>query len=195
VRTDWFSRLEQALNRRQTRDCGVPGLLPAAVLVPLLDRPDEPASVEVLLTVRSSDLENHPGQIAFPGGRVDPGETTLEAALRETVEEVGISVPGGDVLGKLCCRPSPAGYCAEPFVARLPWPQPLQLLEREVESVFTVPLNELLGITPDARQVEAETGSITLHSYRWQEWNIWGLTGNVLHELLEVIRADVGKAP
>jgi 8-oxo-dGTP pyrophosphatase MutT (NUDIX family) len=192
VRSEWFGLLAQALGSRRTTGCGSPGLLPAAVLVPLLDGPD---GVRVLLTVRSADLAHHPGQIAFPGGRVDAGENTLEAALRETREEIGVSVGEDSILGRLCCRPSPAGYCAEPFVANLRWPQPLELLASEVSSTFTVPLNELLELSPERQVVQAGQDSITLHAYRWQEWNIWGLTGNVLHELLEVIRTDVGGAP
>lgn len=192
MRTDWFTRLQQALTARTTHDCGFPDLLPAAVLVPLLDAAD---GVGVLLTVRSSDLAHHPGQIAFPGGRLDAGETTLQTALRETDEEVGLDVPASAILGRLDCRPSPAGYCAEPFVARLAWPQPLTLLASEVAETFIVPLNDLLELAPTQRVVNSHGREVTLHAYRWQERNIWGLTGNVLHELLQVIRADVGSVP
>lgn len=192
MRSEWFERLERALAEHEKRACSFPELLPAAVLVPLLDGPD---GVEVLLTIRSSDLEHHPGQIAFPGGRVDAGETTLQAALRETQEEVGLHVAESALLGALCCHPSPAGYCAEPFVARLPWPQPLTLLPREVADTFTVPLNHLLALEPTARAASHGGLVATLHAYQWQQYSIWGLTGNVLHELLEVIRGSVGSAP
>lgn len=192
MRIDWFERLQLALSRRVTTDCGLPDLLPAAVLVPLLD---DAVGVGVLLTIRSSNLSHHPGQIAFPGGRLDPGETTLQTALRETDEEIGLLVPPQAILGRLCCRPSPAGYCAEPFVARLAWPQPLKLLPSEVTEAFIVPLNELLELTPTSGVVTSHGHDVTLHAYHWQERNIWGLTGNVLHELLEIIRTDVGSAP
>lgn len=192
MRSDWFKQLERALSEHEKRSCGFPELRPAAILVPLLDGPD---GVEVLLTVRSNDLENHPGQIAFPGGRVDAGETTVQAALRETQEEVGLDVTETALLGRLCCHPSPAGYCAEPFVARLPWPQPLTLLASEVASTFTVPLNHLLALEPTAREASHRGLVATLHAYQWKQHSIWGLTGNVLHELLEVIRGSVGNAP
>jgi 8-oxo-dGTP pyrophosphatase MutT (NUDIX family) len=192
MRADWFDRLQQALAAHVLPDCSFPDLLPAAVLVPLLDAPE---GIGVLLTVRSSDLAHHPGQIAFPGGRLDPGETTLQTALRETEEEVGLDVSPHAILGRLSCRPSPAGYCAEPFVARLPWPQPLTLLASEVAETFIVPLNELLALNPTEQVVTSQGREIRLHAYPWQGRNIWGLTGNVLHELLEIIRANVGSVP
>lgn len=180
-----WQRLRQHLSERTTMDCGMTVSGEAGVLVPVLLGPAEP---ELLFTVRSSRLRRHPGQIAFPGGHVEPGETLQEAALRETHEEVGITVEPDNVLGRLDSQPSPTGTCATPFVALVDWPQELKLQDLEVDSTFTVPLNELLKVKPESRLVHQPTFSRRLFSYEWQGRHIWGLTGNVLHEFLTVLR-------
>lgn len=181
---DWDG-LRELLATRETEDCGLfPGPR-AAILVPVLLAPGGP---ELLFTVRSRNLRSHPGQIAFPGGHVDPGETLVEAALRETFEEVGLRVRPADVLGQLDSHPSPAGSCASPFVATVDWPQPLTLSDQEVDSAFTVPLHELQQATPESRLVHHNGFSRLLYTYTWQDRQIWGLTGNVLHQLLTLLR-------
>lgn len=162
----------------------IPGFSPAAVLVPLIEKPD---GLEVLLTVRSESMRTHPGQIAFPGGRTDPGETPEQTALRETAEEVGLHVPTTNVLGRLGQHPSPAGFVATPVVAFVDWPQPLTLEEREVQEAFTVPLNELAQLTPTSRVYTDGRYTRRLYSYTWQGRVIWGFTGNVIHELISLI--------
>lgn len=181
---DW-DRLRTVLAERQTEECSGQTGARAGVLVPVLEAATGP---ELLFTVRSRNLRNHPGQIAFPGGHVDPGETLLEAALRETDEEVGLQVDPGNVLGQLDSHPSPSGSCATPFVATISWPRPLTLSEDEVESTFTVPLADLLQMTPTSQLVHHKGWNRLLHSYDWQGMQIWGLTGNVLHQLLGFIR-------
>ncbi len=181
---DW-QRLRELLAERQTEDCPGDSKARAGILVPVLESETGP---ELLFTVRSSNLRRHPGQIAFPGGHVDPGETLLQAALRETMEEVGLHVAERNVLGRLDSHPSPSGSCATPFVATVSWPSELTLSEDEVESTFTVPLAELLQITPSSQLVHHQGWNRLLHSYDWQGMQIWGLTGNVLHQLLGLIR-------
>src|SRR5690606_11539789 len=113
----------RALADHTPRDLDVPGFRRAAVLVPLVE---EPSGLSLLLTVRAPNLRSHAGQVALPGGRLEPGEDDVAAALREAAEEVGIAVPREEVIGELSDHPSPAGYVARPVVARVPWPQPLR---------------------------------------------------------------------
>lgn len=166
------------------RPLTIDGFRRAGVLVPLLDGPN---GLELLFTVRSSELKSHAGEVAFPGGGLEPGESHLEAALRETLEEVGLSVTEAQVIGRLSDHPSPAGYVATPFVASVPWPQELDLDPREVESVFTVPLRELASITPTTRPANLSRYRRLLYSYPWGDYLIWGFTGNLVRELLEII--------
>jgi 8-oxo-dGTP pyrophosphatase MutT (NUDIX family) len=166
-----------------------PGFRRAAVLVPLLHAPD---GLHLLFTVRSSSLSNHAGQIAFPGGRLDAGETPAQAALRETFEETGLRAAEGAILGPLYDQPSPARYLVTPLVAVLAWPQPLRPNPLEVADVFTVPLRDLLALSPrqEARQLEGQRRVLNYYTHRGPggERLIWGLTGNVLADFLEVVR-------
>ncbi|MEM7408586.1 MAG: CoA pyrophosphatase [Pseudomonadota bacterium] len=98
----------------------------------------------LLLTRRSSRLKDHPGQWALPGGRVDPGESTVEAALRELDEEVGMTLDEGAVLGRLDDYVTRSGFCITPVVVWIgsdltPVPNPA-----EVDSVHRIPVNEFL---------------------------------------------------
>lgn len=176
--------LRRRLAAAEPRALEIAGFRRASVLVPLLYGP---GGVELLFTVRAARLKSHAGEIAFPGGRLDPGETHVEAALRETEEEVGLVVSEEQVLGRLSDHPSPAGYVATPFVAQLPWPQELKLSPAEVDAVFTVPLSELAAIEPKTRVAELQRYRRLLYSYPWGEYLIWGFTGNVVRDLLEAI--------
>lgn len=184
---DW-QQLGTTLKGMKLEPCGERITAHAGILVPILETVTGP---ELLFTVRARHLRRHPGQIAFPGGHVEPGETLLEAALRETEEEVGVTVAQENVLGRLSSHPSPTGSCATPFVATMAWPQPLTLSEDEVESTFTVPVSDLLQMAPSSQLVHHLGESRLLHSYDWEDMQIWGLTGNVLHELLGAIRQSL----
>lgn len=167
----------------------IPGFRRAAVLVPVLETATGP---ELLFIVRAASLANHAGQIAFPGGSADDGETLEAAALRETEEEVGLRVPPEDVLGTLSDHPSPAGYVATPVVARVAWPQPLRLSPMEVAEAFTVPLAELAGITPHSEVRQLRNYRRRIFAYQWRDRHIWGFTGNVVKNLLNVVEGLPG---
>jgi len=194
--------VKRALARVRPNALQIPGFRNAAVLVPLLDggRPGDDllgsarshagrqeTGLQLLLTVRSATLRSHAGQIALPGGRLEPGESFVEAALRETAEEVGIEVDPSDVIGELSDHPSPAGFVARPIVARVAWPQAVKLDPGEVAEVFTVPLDALRAVEPTSRLVEVEQFRRRIYSYEWAGRDIWGFTGNVIRNLFDVI--------
>jgi len=157
------------------------GFKPAAVLVPLT------GSGELLLTVRTPNLPSHAGQISFPGGRLEPGESPEAAALREAWEEVRLD-PGGVVtLGRLPAVLSPYGYHVTPVLAWLREKPALTANPSEVSEIFWAPLVELA--TADAWSEWREHGGLRrrVWHYPWRGRDVWGLTANVLHGLLERI--------
>ena len=180
------SKLRTNLKHAERETVAIDGFRQAAVLVPLLRGPD---GFELLFTVRSATLSNHAGQISFPGGRSDPGETAAQTARRETLEEVGLRVGEDALLGELSELPSPARYVVTPIVGVVNWPQPLTLNPAEVEEAFTVPLAELRTLAPRTEIRYLEGTPRTLYYYPWRERLIWGMTGNVLKNFLDVLEA------
>jgi 8-oxo-dGTP pyrophosphatase MutT (NUDIX family) len=155
---------------------------PAAVLVPIIDHPD---GLTVLLTERASDLRHHPGQIAFPGGRLEPGDRDAVAtALRETEEEIGLERRHIEVIGYLPPHLVITGYRVTPVVAIVAPGVPLVLDPVEVASVFEVPLRHILDPANHRPRPRAiDDGQVTLYDIPYGPRNIWGATAGMLMTL------------
>jgi 8-oxo-dGTP pyrophosphatase MutT (NUDIX family) len=161
-------------------------LLPASVLVPLVDRPE---GLSVLLTRRTSHLSAHAGQISFPGGRVDPGDSdAVAAALRETREEVGLTPDLIEILGRLDTYHVRTGFEVTPVVGLLRPPFTLTLDSFEVAEAFEVPLGFILDPANHQRQSRTENGQ---ERYFWAmpygDHFIWGATAGMLLNLYEIL--------
>ncbi len=147
---------------------------------------DGATGAEVLLTRRSWDLRNHKGEISFPGGRIDPGETPGEAARREAWEEVGLDPAQVELIGELAHLNTVVSRSyIVPLVARLPTVMPLHPASPEVERVLWLPLAEL--VTPETYRTErwgrAPTDRL-LHFFELDDETIWGATAHILVDLL-----------
>ena len=105
---------------------------------------NEAGHAVMLLTKRSRGLNNHAGQYALPGGRIDAGETEQEAALREMREEIGLTLPPDAMLGRLDDYPTRSGYLIAPWVAWAEAHHPMQANPDEVAAIFRVPLTDLV---------------------------------------------------
>lgn len=186
--TDWPARLAAALARAggPTSDHDLnPGLAPApgslrpaAVLVAI-------EGGQLILTKRSSRLSHHPGQIAFPGGRVDPGDASaVAAALREAEEEIGLPPAAVEVLGTLPPHTTVTGFSVTPVVGRLraaytPRPEP-----GEVDEVFNVPLAHVLDPGKYAVQWRLWRGTRRFYdTVPYGPYYIWGATARILAAL------------
>jgi 8-oxo-dGTP pyrophosphatase MutT (NUDIX family) len=161
-------------------------LVPAAVLVPVVDRP---GGLTVLLTQRSRHLQAHAGQISFPGGRLEPGDAdAVAAALRETEEEIGLARDRVEVVGRLDTYLTRTGFEVVPVVGLVAPPFALRLDEFEVEDAFEVPLGFVLDPARRARHARVFQG-VERHFWAmpWGERFIWGATAGMLVNLAEAL--------
>lgn len=160
----------------------------AAVLVPIFERDDEPHIVYIR---RSDRVESHRGQVAFPGGRVDPGDATLlDAALREALEEVGIPPPSVEVIGALPTMSTlTSGIIVSPFVGSIPAATAMTPSPDEVAEIFDVPLRALRD--PRHRgefEWRRDNGSASrFPAILYGGQTIWGLTLRITLNLLEIL--------
>ncbi|MSU89535.1 CoA pyrophosphatase [Rhodobacteraceae bacterium 2CG4] len=163
-------------------------LKPAAVLIALVERDDGP---HVLLTRRSRRLKAHPGQIAFPGGRVDAGDaSSWHAALREAQEEIGLEPALVAPLGAMPRHETVTGFDVEPHVGRVAPGFSVRAAEAEVAEVFEVPLAFLLD--PVNYQVHERDWNGRRRRYYavpWGPYYIWGATARILKALSDRVQA------
>jgi len=166
-------------------EAGVKATRGAAVLVGVVDH----AEPGVLLTMRTSDLPNHGGQIAFPGGKIDPGDATpLAAALREADEEIGLAAASIEPIGYLDLYLTFTGFRILPVVARVTPNYALKINASEVADAFEVPLAFVMDEANHARKSRDWKG-VTRHYYEmpYGERYIWGVTAGILRNLYEKI--------
>ena len=159
----------------------------AAVLIPLVNR-DE--GLQVLLTQRSADLPHHPGQICFPGGRVEPADaSSAAAALREAQEEIGLAAASVSVLGHLAEYETVTGYRVTPVVGWVEPPIALTPDPIEVADIFEVPLAFLLDPENQQRHFRM-LGSVRRDYWAipYSERYIWGATAAMLLILDRTLR-------
>ena len=153
---------------------------PAAVLVAITDQP----APGLILTTRRDNLRTHAGQVAFPGGRIDPGETPVQAALREAHEELGLNPAHVTVLGEADSYRTVTGYSVTPVVGLVPAGLDLTPNPAEVAGWFEAPLDFVLD-PANQRRMSAEFRGRTRHYYQidWQGRRIWGATAAMLVNL------------
>lgn len=175
------------------------GFVDAAVLLPVWEG-------QLLFTVRSAHLPHHAAQISFPGGRFDDDESAEEAALREAWEEVGLNPEHVEILGHLNPTLSPFGFRIFPLLGRITQEPQLTPNPAEVETLLWVPIEELLaapayaeertpppgnrfpnGLGGEFSEIEGQLRRKVWH-YPWRGYDIWGVTGNIVHDFLERLR-------
>jgi len=161
-------------------------LTPAAVLVPLVRREEE---LTVLLTPRTAHLSHHAGQVAFPGGRIEPSDPDpVHAALREAEEEVGLPYDHVSVIGRLDTYITGTGYEITPVVGLVRAPYPVRPDPEEVADVFEVPLAFVLDPANHerhSREVKGRVRAFFVLPYPGRY--IWGATAGMLVNLAEVL--------
>ena len=164
-----------------------PGDRLAAVLVPLVV--SEPPSL--IFTVRSDDLSRHPGEVSFPGGLVDEGESAADAARREAFEEIGLDPALSRLVGAL---PPVHTYVSSilvvPFVGLLDETPDLFAAEAEIKEIVRVPLARLATLEEPMDLPRADGSLFHGWAYPLEGHTIWGATGLMLHSFLEILRKE-----
>ncbi|MFP7300020.1 NUDIX hydrolase [Neobacillus niacini] len=178
-----------------------------AVMVPLIQIGDE---IHVLFEIRSLQLRRQPGEICFPGGRIDPQDMDEKsAAIRETMEELGISSENISEVFPLDFMITPFGMMIYPYAGMIESPEKIQPNPAEVGEIFTVPLTYFIENAPDIYhinfKVEPEenfpfdlivggenynwrTRSLDEYFYLYEEKVIWGLTAKILSHFIEIMK-------
>ena len=179
--------LRAALPAREQSIDGGDGLTPAAVLVPLSHHDD---SWHVILNVRSQQVGQHKGEVAFPGGRLEPTDEGMVAcALRETWEEMGVLPDDVDILGPLAARRTRTDFLVWPTVGVIPHPYEFKPEPREVAEVIEIPLDDLLdgSAVRHEAQMTPQGDLLRLTSYAHGHHLVFGATAWILAELIDVI--------
>lgn len=199
--------LKQTLSQKQPLFIGEKSAFRSVVLIPLVQIN---AEWHVLFEVRALTMRKQPGDISFPGGKIDPtDESPLSAALRETSEELGISNEAIQVVGQLSPYVASPSFVVYPFVAVLDYDKVHNFNKDEVEQIFTVPVSWLLNNAPYMHHVKVEvkpgedfpfgkimngteyrwrTNTIEEWFYEYEDYTIWGLTARILKYFIELMK-------
>ncbi|GAA6205465.1 CoA pyrophosphatase [Thalassotalea sp. SU-HH00458] len=160
---------------------------PSAVLIALFEKNNQ---LHVVLTKRAKHLKHHPGQISFPGGKVEAFDKNhICTALREAHEEVGIEKDDCEILGQLHPFQTMSGFSITPVVAMLKRSPFYTIDENEVAEIFHVPFHHFLSTTQHYTiEVINKTGQHPVHFMPYKSYNIWGATAAILNDLSLHIR-------
>jgi len=204
----FLDKLKQQLQQNQSLFIGEETAFRSAVLIPLVE---VDGKWHILFEVRSMTMRKQPGDISFPGGRIDADDASpLAAALRETHEELGIDPNTVQVIGQLSPYIASSSFVTYPFVAVVDYMQIIDgYNKQEVEEVFTVPLDWLLQYEPymhlvsiepvpsldfpfdkivNGAQYQWRTRSMEEWFYDYEQYTIWGLTARILKHFIAKIK-------
>jgi 8-oxo-dGTP pyrophosphatase MutT (NUDIX family) len=164
-----------------------PGERLAAVMALLVQRP----SPSLVFTVRAGGLSRHAGEVSFPGGIVDPGETAIGGALREAHEEIGLDPALPEVIGALPpVHTTVSGILVVPFVAVVAELPMFQVSGAEIDQLVVLPVADLAAAEAEVLYELPEGGTWRGWVYETGGITVWGATGRMVHDLLDVMRRE-----
>jgi 8-oxo-dGTP pyrophosphatase MutT (NUDIX family) len=181
--------LQKILSSRRKTSVNLKDFKPSAVLVPLFTKDFED---HLLFTVRNDKVRHHKGEVCFPGGTYDKKDRSLrKTALREAEEELGIREKEVKILGELDDLITPTFYRICPFVGKIPYPYPLKINQREIAETLEIPLSYFM----DEKKLHVEHfeyfgESFEIPFYKWKNYSIWGATGRIVKQLVEIIKSS-----
>ena len=180
-------KIRRILSQRIKRTISDEGLKKAAVLIPLYEK-DE--NCYIILTKRTELLNDHKGQISFPGGASQTEDKSLrDTALRESWEEVGLDPDDVEILGELDDELTyVTNFVVTPFVAFIPYPYEFNINPKEVEEIIEIPLAALMDRGVFKEEIEVKEGRvISAYIYKYNDKIIWGATARILKHFLGLV--------
>jgi coenzyme A diphosphatase NUDT7 len=209
MKENQLNMIKKKLPDRKPHVLGHENYSKSAVMLPLIEKQ---GSLHILFEVRADHLRRQPGEICFPGGRVDPTDADAQrTAIRETCEELGIQPHHIEPLAALDFLPTSFGSIIYPFVGKLSGDVEIQPNAAEVAEVFYVPLDYFLMTTPEKYYLQMQfepqegfpfhlipngknynwsRGRIPEYFYNYQDYVIWGLTARILHHFISLIKNE-----
>lgn len=204
----FLDKLKQRLDDNQNLFIGEETAFRSAVLIPIVEVDGE---LHILFEVRSFTMRKQPGDISFPGGRIDDTDASpMAAALRETSEELGVNPDAVTIVGELSPYVASPSFVIYPFVATFEMNEVIPFYNKvEVEEVFTVPLKWLLNYEPYMHEISVEPvlpkdfpyeKIMNGDKYRWrghlkeqwffdyEQYTIWGLTATILKHFIKMMK-------
>jgi 8-oxo-dGTP pyrophosphatase MutT (NUDIX family) len=178
-------KLREFLARRQRKTVTDPKRVPSAVLLPIYNKEGQ---CHIVFTQRTEKVKEHKGQISFPGGARQQGESLLQAALRESEEEISLSPADVEILGELDDTATlTSNFIVTPFVGVIHWPHRLRADGWETDEIIEVPIATLLDKNSREDKNEIVEGkTVTSYFYHYGDKVIWGATARILHQFLEL---------
>lgn len=196
--------IKEKLNSKESYINGWEKMKRASIIIPLIDINEE---VHILFQVRAKKLKSQPGDVCFPGGKIDKCETPKEAALREIDEELGLK--DVEIIKEMDILIRHDGLIIHPFVAKVNNIEKLDINEDEVEEIFYIPLSYLLEYTPmevknkliiergenfpydlieGGKNYKFKTGEYISTFYQYKDYVIWGITASMLKDFINNIK-------
>jgi coenzyme A diphosphatase NUDT7 len=180
-----------------------------AVTIPIVEVDNK---LCILFQVRAKHLRNQPGEISFPGGRIEKGETSYHAAIRETCEEIGLQMGDMESIGPTSILVTQHNRMIYPYVVFIKDYKKIKVSPEEVDHVFYVPLEFLLNAEPleksvkiisqpeedffpynnkeKAKEYKWDVGKNKIYFYKYNEYIIWGITAKILHNFLDMLKRE-----
>ena len=168
----------------------------------------------ILFEVRTDELSLNPGEVCFPGGRIEKGESPKEAAIRECIEEIGLSFDNIDVITELDTFVSNTNMIIYPFLACIKGDYKFSINENEVKEILTIPLEYLVNMEPvsvynklitipsddfpfeniiNGENYKFREGSYRVLFYKYKDYVIWGMTARILENFLNKLKNNLEK--
>lgn len=204
-----FLGIKEKIENREVKALGIKHNY--AVFLPILEIEEQ---LHILYEVRAFDMDIQPGEISFPGGEVEKGEIYKDAAVRETIEELGISRDKISIIGELDYIISPYNFILKPFAGVLSNIElkDLNLNKSEVNHVFTVPIRDLMDFKPSiyyanispepeedfpyhmipkGENYDWRRGRYPIYFYKYKDYIIWGMTAAITKNFIDIIKGTI----